>query len=82
MTKDEVLYAMRILKAMPIVGDVYTARVDGWFFPSLGVDLVNGDYAKLESLDGVFAFANKWGVDQQLKTLKELSMEILLKKIL
>ena len=62
MTKDEILKAIQILKALPIVKEVYTAEINGQWAPFMGIEIVNGDYVGFESLDEVFAFAGAWGI--------------------
>jgi hypothetical protein len=67
MTKDEILNAIQILKALPNVKEAYTAEIDGHWVPFIGIEMVTGDYVKLESLDEVFLFAVERGLNNSRK---------------
>jgi hypothetical protein len=63
MTKDEILNAIQILKALPNVRSVFTAENKGQWLPFIGIELKNGDYVKIESLDKLYVFALEWGIN-------------------
>jgi hypothetical protein len=67
MTKDEILDALMFLQDFPNVESILIAEIWGHWGQYLDVDLKNGKHAELGSLDDVYAFACKWGIDEKSK---------------
>jgi hypothetical protein len=67
MTKDEILSSIEILKGLPNVKSVFTAEIKGQWIPFIGIELRNGDYVKIESLDELYVFAFELGIKDSRK---------------
>ena len=58
MIKDEILYAVSLLKSLGTISEVSTFEIDGKWLPIIGVEKKNGERFLLESLDQIFLYIN------------------------